>query len=118
MKDQDELVANITQYQRIIGKLIYLTITRLNITYVVSQVSQHMQAPCQSHMKVVDRILKYLKKVSGQGLWYKKNDNIDIKGFSDADWAGSLDRRSTTGYCVYVGDNLVSWKEQETKYGF
>ncbi|XP_011620466.1 uncharacterized protein LOC105420045 [Amborella trichopoda] len=63
------------------------------------------------HMEAVERIIRYLKSAPGRGIWMKSNGHVDIEGYSDADWAGSLsDRRSTTGYCTSVGGNLVTWK--------
>ena len=59
------------------------------------------------------RILRYIKSTSSQGLLYEDKGNTDIVGFSDADWGGSPDRRSTTGYCVFVGGNLISWKSKK-----
>jgi Reverse transcriptase (RNA-dependent DNA polymerase) len=63
-----EPLPNIEQYQRLVGKLIYLTVTRLDITFAVSMVSQFMHAPCIGHLNVIDRILRYLKGTSGQGI--------------------------------------------------
>jgi hypothetical protein len=59
---------------------------------------------------VVYQILRYLKGTPGKGLWFRKNQNLDLGGYCDADWASSRDdRRSTSGYCIFVGGNLVSW---------
>ncbi|KAG6520586.1 hypothetical protein ZIOFF_017645 [Zingiber officinale] len=86
-------------YQRLVGKLLYLSMTRPDITYVVSVVSQYMHAPKNIHMKVVDRILRYLKSCPGKGLLFKGGGDLKVECYSDADWAGSRDdRRSTSGY--------------------
>ena len=96
------------------GKLIYLTVTRPDITFAVGVVSQFMQNPKQQHWEAVCRILKYLKSAPGKGLVLKPSDDLDIVGFSDASWAGDrLDRRSVSGYCVFVGGNLVTWKSKK-----
>ena len=111
---EGEPLQDITQYQRIVGKLIYLTITRPDISFAVNQVSQHMQTPKTNHMQMVERILKYLKGSPGSGIWMKKNETSDIVGYCDADWAGSIeDRKSTTSYCTFVGGNLVTWKSKK-----
>ena len=100
--------------QAVVGKLNYLTITRPDISFAVSVLSQFLQTPCESHWDAVIRILKYIKKAPGQGLLYEDKGNTEIVGYSDADYAGSpSDRRSTTGYCVLIGGNLVSWKSKK-----
>lgn len=97
-------------------KLIYLTLTRPDICFAVNQVSQHMQKPTVYHWMMVDRILRYLKGTSGQGIWMGCNASSGIVGYCDADWAGDRgDRRSTTGYCTFVGGNLVTWKSKKQK---
>jgi hypothetical protein len=104
------------QYRRMVGKLIYLTITRPDICFAVNQVSQHMQAPMKFHWSMIDRILRYLKSTPGQGIWMGSNGNTEIIGYCDADYAGDRsDRRSTTGYCTFVGGNLVTWRSKKQK---
>jgi hypothetical protein len=112
----DEPFEDYQQYRRLVGKLIYLTITRPDLCFAVNQVSQHMQAPTRYHWTMVERILKYLKGNPGQGVWMGKNGSSDITGYCDADWAGDRnDRKSTTGYCTFVGGNLVTWKSKKQK---
>ena len=73
-----------------------------------------MQNPKLSHWEVVCRILRYLKGYIGKGLVLKPANNLDIVGYSDANWAGdNLDRRSVLGFYVFVGGNLVSWKSKK-----
>ena len=102
------------RYQRLVGKLIYLSHTRPDIGFSVSMVSQFMNNPNEEHMEVVYRILRYLKVTPGKGLIFEKNQRRDIEAFSDADWAGSVqDRRSTSGYYTYVWGNLVTWRSKK-----
>ncbi|KAI5337174.1 hypothetical protein L3X38_016443 [Prunus dulcis] len=109
-----ELLSDVGYYQRLVGKLIYLTITRPDIAYAVSLVSQHMHAPRTTHLQAVKRILRHLKGSPSRGILMKKNGNTIIIGYSDADWAGcTVDRKSTTGYCTFVGGNLVTWKSKK-----
>ncbi|CAN6683311.1 unnamed protein product [Malus baccata var. baccata] len=109
-----EVLSNVTEYQRLVGKLIYLTITRPDISYVVSSVSQFMHAPTSVHMQIVKRILHYLKASVGRGILMTKNDSTAVMGYTDADWAGhSLDRKSTTGFYTFVGGNLVTWRSKK-----
>ena len=102
------------RYQRLVGRLIYLSHTRPDIGFAVSVVSQYMNNPIEEHMEAVTRILRYLKLNPGKGLLFKKNDNRGIKVYTDADWAADVtDRRSTSGYCSYVWGNLVTWRSKK-----
>ena len=102
------------RYQRLVGKLIYLSHTRPDIGFSVSMVSQFMNNPTEKHMTVVTRILRYLKMTPGKGLFFQRTTKKEIEIFSDADWAGSVtDRRSTSGYCSFVWGNLVTWRSKK-----
>lgn len=73
-----------------------------------------MSSPRSSHWNVVTRIMRFLKSAPGRGLLYTDHGHMRVEGFSNADWAGSpFDRKSTTGYCVFVSGNLVSWKSKK-----
>jgi hypothetical protein len=73
-----------------------------------------MHDPRSGHLDVVYRILRYLKSSPGKGLIFKSNGHLKVEGYCDADWASCLDdRRSTSGYCVFVGGNLVSWRSKK-----
>ena len=101
-------------YQKLVGKLLYLCHTRPDIAFAVSIVSRYMHEPRTGHLDAVYRILRYLKGTPGKGLWFRSNGHLVIDGYSDADWASCLDdRRSTSGYCVFVGGNLVSWRSKK-----
>ncbi|KAL0642049.1 hypothetical protein Bca4012_102844 [Brassica carinata] len=103
-------------YRKLLGKLIYLTITRPDICFAVNQVSQHMQVPKEHHWRMVERILMYLNGSPDQGVWMGCNGSTEVVGYCDADWAGDrADRRSTTGYCTFIGGNLVTWKSKKQK---
>ncbi|RVW20204.1 Retrovirus-related Pol polyprotein from transposon RE1 [Vitis vinifera] len=102
------------RYRRLVGKLNYLTITRPDISFPVSVVSQFLQSPCNSHWDAVIRILRYIKSTPGQGVLYENRGHTQVVGYTDADWAGSpTDRRSTSGYCVFIRGNLISWKSKK-----
>ncbi|XP_013607974.1 PREDICTED: uncharacterized mitochondrial protein AtMg00810-like [Brassica oleracea var. oleracea] len=103
-------------YRKLVGKLIYLTITRPDVCFAVNQVSQHMQVPKEHHWRMVERILMYLNGTTGLGVWMGCNKSTEVVGYCDADWAGDrADRRSTTGYCTFIGGNLVTWKSKKQK---
>jgi hypothetical protein len=104
-------------YRRIVGALQYATITRLDISYVVNKASQFMHSPTDEHWNGVKRILRYLKGTLSYGLQIRAHSSFDLHAYSDADWAGCPDdRRSTSGFCVFLGSNLLSWgsKKQNT----
>jgi Reverse transcriptase (RNA-dependent DNA polymerase) len=102
------------RYQRLVGRLIYLSHTRPDISYAVSVVSRYMHDPRVMHQEAVDRILRYLKGCPGRGLLIEKNEHMRIEVYTDADWAGCQDdRRSTSGHCAFIGGNLVSWRSKK-----
>ncbi|XP_061343024.1 uncharacterized protein LOC133289168 [Gastrolobium bilobum] len=104
------------KYQRLVGRLIYLSHTRSDIAYAVSVVSRFMHNPSEDHMAAVYRILRYLKGCPGKGMLYSKNNSPEIKGYTDSDWAGDkTTRQSTSGYFTFVEDNLVTWKSKKQK---
>ena len=97
------------KYKRLVGKLNYLTVTYPDIAYSVSVVSQYMSYPTIDNWAAIEHILCYLKGASGRGILYNNHDHNRLECFTDVDWAGSKeDRRSTSGYYVFVGGNLVS----------
>ncbi|CAM8931172.1 unnamed protein product [Rhodiola kirilowii] len=107
-----------TLYRSLVGALQYLTITRPDIAHAVNSVSQFMHAPTIDHFLTVKRILRYIKGTINFGLTFRASTvPANLVAYSDADWAGCPDtRRSTSGYSIYLGHNLVSWsaKKQPT----
>lgn len=107
---------NKERYQRLVGKLIYLSHTRPDIAYAVSVVSRFMHAPNEDHMRAATRILRYLKSSPGKGLFFAKTGSLEVEGYTDADWAGDKsDGKSTSGYFMFVGGNLVTWRSKKQK---
>lgn len=103
-------------FRSIVGALQYLTITRPDIAFSVNQACQHMHAPTVSDFASVKRLLRYLKGTFDHGLVYQPSSFV-LTAFFDSDWAGNChDRKSSSGYCVFLGDNLISWsaKKQTT----
>ena len=82
---------NKTSFQRLIGRLLYLNHTRLNITFAVNSLNQFMNDPQESHQKAVDRILSYLKGTIGLGLLFRRGNEPSIYLHTDSDYASSLD---------------------------
>ena len=112
--EQGEPLQDTKRYRRLVERLNYFTITRPNISFPVSVVSQFLQSPCDSHRDAVIRILCYIKGTSGQGVLYENRCHTQVIGNCDADWEGSpVDRHSTSGYCVFIRGNLISWKSMK-----
>nr|XP_043629894.1 uncharacterized mitochondrial protein AtMg00810-like [Erigeron canadensis] len=112
--EKDRFLNNPTAYQKLVGKLIYLTNTRHDISYAVHCLSQHMHAPLQSHFKIALRVLRYLKNSPGLGIQINKESDLKVSVYADSDWAKCpTTRKSVSGYCVFLGNSLVSWKSKK-----
>jgi hypothetical protein len=112
--DDGKPYQNISQYRRLIGKLLYLTNTRPDIAYATQQLSQFLHQPTTAHYNAACRVIRYLKYSPGKGLFFPRNFDMQLLGFSDADWAGCIDtRRSTSGHCFFIGTSLISWKAKK-----
>ncbi|KAL5577658.1 hypothetical protein UlMin_019357 [Ulmus minor] len=98
----EDLAVDREMYQRLVGKLIYLSHTRPDIAYAVSMVSQFMHSPREVHLQAAYQILHYLK------------GSLVLEAYTDADYAESVvNRRSTSGYCTFIGGNLVTWRSKK-----
>ena len=103
-------VEDSTRYRSIVGALQYLTLTRPDLSFSVNKVCQFLHSPTTVHWETVKRILRYVQGTIGLGLKIRKSNSMLVSVFSDADWAGCPnDRRSTSGFAVFLGCNLVSW---------
>jgi histone deacetylase 1/2 len=99
-----------SRYRSIVGALPYLTLTRPDIAFAVNKVCQFLHAPTTTHWSAVKRILRYIQGTINLRLKLVKSGSLMVSAFSDADWAGCIDdRRSTGGFAIYLGDNLISW---------
>ncbi|KAJ1691811.1 hypothetical protein LUZ63_015966 [Rhynchospora breviuscula] len=105
---------DITLYRGIIGTLLYLTASRPDIMYAVCLCARYQANPKDSHHKAVKKILRYVKGTQSLGLWYGKQTELDLVGYTDADFAGDrMDRKSTSETCQFLGGSLVSWSSRK-----
>ena len=115
--DSPVLLDRRSEYQTIIGKLLFLSIcTRPDISYTVNSLAQHASAPRQCHFDAVKRTLRYLKGTATVGLQYQATDDVPLSalfGFCDSDWAGEEDRKSVSGHCWFLGPYLVDWSSKK-----
>ena len=96
-------------YRSMIGSLLYLTASRPDISYSMEVCARYQANPKESHMTALKRIIKYVKTTADFDVWYSKDINDVLAGYSNADWAGNADdRKSVSRGCFYVGNNLVS----------
>jgi len=113
-QDAGTLYSDVTGYRRLVGRLLYLTTTHPDIAFASQQLSQFMASPTELHHKAALRVLRYLKRSLGRGLFFPHSSELQLLGFSDADWGGCVDtRRSISGYCFFIGKSLVSWKSKK-----
>lgn len=103
-----------TLYRSTIGALQYVTISRPDIAYTVSKLSQYMDTPSKTHWLACKRLLRFLKGTVEHGLYFKPGDIKDLVALTDVDWGCDLnDRKSIGGFCVFYGGNLVSWSSKK-----
>ncbi|XP_019151901.1 PREDICTED: uncharacterized protein LOC109148622 [Ipomoea nil] len=96
-KNEGEFLQDSSQYRRI-----------------VVQLSQFLDKPTDIHLQAAHRVLRYIKAASGQGLFFPSTSNLHLKAYSDSDWGACVDtRRSVTGFCIFLGDALISWKSKK-----
>ncbi|GKD01219.1 putative ribonuclease H-like domain-containing protein, partial [Tanacetum coccineum] len=111
LKDEEAKDVDVHLYRSMIGSLMYLTSSRPDIMFAVCACARFQVTPKVSHLHVVKRIFRYLKGQPKLGLWYPRDSPFDLEAFSNSDYAGaSLDRKSTTGGCQFLGKRLISWQ--------
>ncbi|XP_049414661.1 uncharacterized mitochondrial protein AtMg00240-like [Solanum stenotomum] len=105
----DKTLENIGRYQRLVGRVLYLTKTKVDMFFAVHVLSQFMHAPKESHMEETLRVVKYIKASPGLGLFMPAQSSELLTTYCDYDWGNCLQtRRSVTGYLVKFGDAFIS----------
>lgn len=114
-----ELLEDPSIYRRFVGKLLYLTVSRPDIAFIVHHLSQFLQQPRVPHMVAVQRVLRYLKATPFQGIFYSISSPLKLEAFCDNDWGSCLDSagllKSVTGMCLLLGSSLVVWHSSKQK---
>eukprot|EP01018_Ginkgo_biloba_P011799 Gb_11409 [translate_table: standard] len=111
--DDGSNLVDATLYRQLVGSLMYLRNTRLDISYSVGILSQFMIEPREVHWREAKRVLRYIKGTSSLCLQYLSDSEFGLCGFVDADWAGDpATQKSTTGYCFSIGSVIISWSSK------
>jgi len=114
--DEGDLVEDTIMYRRIVGSLIYMTITRPDLSYAVRVVSQFMETQRKPHLDAVRCILRYIKHTLQCGIFYETKSQLQVHGYTDVNWASNVsDRRSTNGFMFSFGSGAVSWSSKKQR---
>ncbi|GAA0158433.1 transmembrane signal receptor [Lithospermum erythrorhizon] len=112
--EDSHVLSDPTIYRRLVGRLLYLNISRPDLTFSVNLLSQFMQAPTENHWSATLHVVKYLIDTQSHGLYYAANTDLTLHAYCDADWGTCpITRGSITGFCVMLGSSLVSWKSKK-----
>ncbi|XP_019242172.1 PREDICTED: uncharacterized protein LOC109222255 [Nicotiana attenuata] len=112
--NQGVLLEDPTQYRKLVGKLNFITNTRLDIAFRVQHLSQYMQSPRDTHLNAAYHVLRYLKGNPNLGIFLCNNTDYNINAFCDSDWAACSELiKSVSGYLILLGGSPVSWKSKK-----
>ncbi|XP_019460072.1 PREDICTED: uncharacterized protein LOC109359832 [Lupinus angustifolius] len=115
-QDPFDPYSNPPAYRRLVGKFIYLTNTRPGLSFSVNQLAQFMENPTITHHDAALKVLRYIKGSPSLGLFYPSSSTLHLNAYSDSDWTSCPDtRRSTTGFCIFLGNSLISWKSKKQR---
>ncbi|XP_028785019.1 uncharacterized protein LOC114740934 [Neltuma alba] len=111
---KEDLLKEPRKYRRLVGKLIYLTMTQPDISYFVQTLSQFMQMPTKAHMAAARNVLRYLKGTPGLGIFINSEGELQLECYCDSDWAScAMTRRSVSGYLLKLGGSLMMRKTKK-----
>ncbi|KAL0448171.1 UNVERIFIED_CONTAM: Retrovirus-related Pol polyprotein from transposon RE2 [Sesamum latifolium] len=101
-------------YRRLVGRMLYLSFTRPDISHYVQQLSQFLNHPCVDHWTASLHVVRYLKGCPSKGIFLPSSNDFELTAFCNADWASCTDsRRSLTSFCIFLGPALISWKTKK-----
>ncbi|GKA64693.1 hypothetical protein Tco_0764400 [Tanacetum coccineum] len=109
MKDTQGKAMDPTHYRGMIGTLMYLTVSRLDLTFAVCMCARYQAKPTEKHLHAVKRIFKYLRRIVNRGLWYPKDSSIALTAYADADHAGCQDTRQSTSVFLWMRSQLTDY---------
>ena len=113
-KDDESKEVDQKLYKSMIGSLLYVIASRLDVMQAVGLVARFQANSKEAHVLAIKRIFRYLKGMTEFGLWYPKGNQLTLVSYTDANWVGSIDdRKSTSGATLYLGDCLVSWSSKK-----
>jgi hypothetical protein len=112
--DEDYETVDQREYRSMISSLMYFTVIRPDIQFIVGLCTRFQTSPCSSHQTTVQQIFKYIKHTPEFRIWYSASSSLNLVGFSDADFVGcGIDRKSTSETCHFLGSSLVCWSSQK-----
>ncbi|XP_021617918.1 uncharacterized mitochondrial protein AtMg00810-like [Manihot esculenta] len=112
--DSGEPLSKPDMYRMLLGRLLYINLTRPDICYAVQHLSQFMNKPRKPHWEAALHVLRYLKGSLHQGLYFPMSDDLSLSAYCDSDWAAcTYSGKSLSGYCIYLGPCLISWKTKK-----
>ena len=113
-KDSNTPPVNPTLYRMLVGKLLFLTKTRPDLTHAVSVISRFMQNPQEAHLQAAKHVLRYIRRYPDLGLFFKQGEENRLHGYTDADYAQDIDDRISIGaYIFFIGNSPVSWNSKK-----
>jgi hypothetical protein len=113
-KDSDTPPVNAKIYRMLVGKLLSLTKTQLDIAHAVSVVSRFMQNPQEAHLQAAKHVLRYVRRYPDLGLFFKQGEENHLHGYTDADYGQDVDDRISVGaYIFFLGNSHVSWNSKK-----
>ncbi|XP_057251310.1 uncharacterized mitochondrial protein AtMg00810-like [Beta vulgaris subsp. vulgaris] len=114
--EEGEMLEDPEMYRRLVGRLLYLNLSRPDLSFSVQQLSQYLSCPRKPHMLAAIHVVKYLKGTIDLGLFYPSDSEHTLQAYSDADWGScAYSGRSLTGFCIFLGKSLVCWKTKKQK---